>query len=74
MWRTIFGALTAEEARELARKECELRGWPWAEPIMVKRELWEFHVMTNASKRGGNVNVWIDARSRRVKRSAFVRR
>jgi hypothetical protein len=70
----IFGAVTVEDAKRLAREECERRGWQWIEPVFVKRFFWVYHVMTNASNRGGNVNIWVDARSGRIKDAKFASR
>lgn len=72
--RMLFGSVTREEARAIAREECERREWPWSEPVHVQRHLRTLHVMTNASHRGGNVNVWIDARSGEVIEAGFARR
>lgn len=70
----VVKRLTAEEARQIAREECERRAWPWIEPISVQRSLGSFHIMTNAHQRGGNVNIWVDARSGEVEKAGFAKR
>lgn len=70
----LFGSLTRDEAIALARAECERHDWPWTEPIRASRQPFGgYHVMTNTSMRGGNVNVHI-SRGGRVARAAFARR
>lgn len=63
-----------EAAIVLARAEAEARGWPFAEPLAVSQHGKEWHVMTNALMRGGNVNIWLDARTGAVVRAAWARR
>ena len=72
--RNIFGRLTRHEAEEIAKAECVRRGWPWGEPVSVQRQLLSYRIMTNANRRGGNVNIFIDARTGAVLRAGFARR
>jgi hypothetical protein len=37
-----------------AHSECEARGWPWREPVLVTRELFHYRVWTNADVRDDN--------------------
>lgn len=53
-------AITEEEALARAREECGRRGWPWTEPVRVRRRRRGYSVLTNAEARGGNVLVSID--------------
>jgi hypothetical protein len=55
-----------------ARAECEARGWPWDEPIVVNEGLLEARVATNSQHRGGNANIWIDMATGQVRRAHFV--
>ena len=73
--------MTREEVLKVARSTVEKQGWPWEEPVLVKRErkfvivgaiLW--HVTTNANYRGANANVWIDDKTGRVVSKAFAPR
>lgn len=61
---------TPSEALQLAKDECARRSLPWIEPVSMTGGLVQYHIMTNASKRGGNVNIAIWAWGSRV---AFVR-
>ena len=75
--RIIFLAeaqITAEDAKEIARAECEARGWPWIEPVRVSEGLTQFYVVTNVESRGGNVNIRVSATSGDVIQAAFARR
>ena len=51
--------MTKEEAKQIARKECAARGWPWEEPVHVIWGLFHYEVWTNAHSRGGNVIIRI---------------
>lgn len=73
--------MTKAQAMAIARREAERRGWPWEEPVFVSRERrwivfgalrWRF--MTNASYRGGNVNVTVDDGTGQVVSAGFARR
>ena len=60
------GAVSREQAVEIARKECIERGLPWREPIKVYRHYGGWAVWTFANHRGGNVRVVIDRDKRAV--------
>jgi len=73
--------MTRDEVIQRAQAVTEAEGWPWREPIHVERvqqglivgrSAW--HVMTNATYRGGNVNIWIDDQSGDVTKKRFARR
>jgi hypothetical protein len=73
--------MTHEEVLRLAQAATAYEGWPWREPVHVERlRRWlffgpiEWHVMTNANYRGGNVNIWIDDRSGKVAKKGFAPR
>jgi hypothetical protein len=68
------------EAAAIARSEAERKGWPWTEPVFVRRERrwilfgrvhWRF--MTNADHRGGNVNIVVDDATGEIVGSGFAR-
>ncbi len=48
------------EARRLAQRVVEALGWPWSEPVVVKRNSRGWTFRTNADRRGGNVLVGVD--------------
>jgi hypothetical protein len=73
--------MTRDEVIQRARVTTEAEGWPWREPVQVQHlRRWllfgprEWHVMTNAQYKGGNVNIWIDDRSGAIIRRGFARR
>ncbi len=52
-----------DEAKAIARAECERRGLPWGEPVRVYRHYGNWSVWTNADHVGGNIRVIIDGRN-----------
>jgi hypothetical protein len=73
--------MTESEALMLAKDVAGREGWPWEEPVIVRRyRTWPFfgqlrwHIMTNANDRGGNVNIHIDDRTATVTLKGFARR
>ena len=70
--------LAADEARHLAADHAAAKGWPFSDPVEVRRRRgllsWGagcWIVTSNADARGSNVRVEIDARSGVVVASAF---
>ena len=51
-----------EEAEDIARNECERRGWLCREPIIVHQGIFSFTVRTNTRSRGGNASIRIRKR------------
>ncbi|KJE24238.1 hypothetical protein FF36_01313 [Frankia torreyi] len=51
------GTISKDDAREIARAECALRGLTWEEPVNVRRDFGDWEVWTNANYRGGNIRV-----------------
>jgi hypothetical protein len=49
--------ITRAEAKELARRECERRDLPFAEPVSVSSGPLYFRFRTQSNMRGGNVGV-----------------
>jgi hypothetical protein len=66
--------VTRDEALGVAKAEADRRGWPWIEPVRASGGWLSYKFMTNASKRGVNVNVRVRARDGKVLRAAFARR
>ena len=66
--------VSRDQAMEIARIYAEAQGWPWSEPVKVFRQLGTWRVMTAADVRGGNVNVWVNPWSGRVRRAGFAPR
>lgn len=50
--------VTKDEAREIARRECERNGWPWVEPVSVRWGLLAYTVW-GGGRKGGNLCVRI---------------
>jgi hypothetical protein len=66
--------VTKGEATELAKAECERRGWPWTEPVAVLERLAEYRVWTNSGKRGGNVVIRVDIQTGKIRRATYAER
>lgn len=66
--------ITKTEAMQIARQECERRGWPWQEPILIHWGFFSFTVRTNTQRRGGNVSLRIRKRDGVVVGAAFADR
>lgn len=49
--------MTKDDAKEVAKKECDRQGWPWLEPVTVSWGVFSFTVRTNATNRGANVTI-----------------
>lgn len=66
--------LSKIDAVKIAREKCREEGWQWREPIVVNEGLREYHIMTNAGRRGSNVNVRVNAASGEVVFAALAPR
>ena len=66
--------VTRDEARAIARAECEDRQWPWQEPVHEAGRLFTYRFMTNAQQLGGNVTIRVRARDGKVLSAGFARR
>ena len=63
------------DAEQIARRYAEAQGWPWEDPVLRSfREFRARRVFTNADERGGNVTVWVDASTGRVRPGGFAPR
>jgi hypothetical protein len=70
--------VSAADARRIAGELAAAKGWPFVEPIQVRRHRaspllgpWRWTVVTNAASRGANVRVEIDARTGTLVSSGF---
>lgn len=75
--RRLFGLarpIGKAEAIAAARAYAQARGWPWQEPIVVEAGLREYRIRTNASRRGGNVNVRVSMIDGTVRFASFAER
>jgi len=73
--------MTAERAEAVAKAAAADEGWPWQDPVRVRRQRrWLFigptrwEVWTNADSLGSNVRVVIDDASGDVKEKHFLPR
>lgn len=73
--------VTADEALNLARAVAAAEGWPWQEPVQVRRQRrWLFfgsarwEIWTNADSLGSNVRIVIDDASGEVEEKHFLPR
>jgi hypothetical protein len=62
-------AVTKTEAEAIARRECERRNWPWAEPVTVREGLRSYRFWTNARARTGNVEIVVRADNGEITRA-----
>lgn len=67
-------SISRDEAIEIARRECEKRGWVWAEPTAVRWGLRKWTVWTNADGIGSNAVFSINRSSGTVEAARFLRR
>ena len=58
--------ISRQQAVQIARRECERKGWPWEEPILVEETLRTFRVYTNQLECDGGVHIRVDAVSAEV--------
>jgi hypothetical protein len=70
--------LSADDARRIAAEHAAAKGWPFSEPVHVRRRrsvplfgAWRWIVLSNAGSRGSNVRVEMDARTGAVIASGF---
>ena len=61
--------LTPEAAEQVARAECERRGWPWTEPVTRSRGLRGYRFWTNAKAVSGNAEIIVDANTGEIRRA-----
>jgi hypothetical protein len=61
--------ITMEAAEQVARAECERRGWPWAEPVSRSRGLRGYRFWTNAKAVSGNAEIIVDANTGEIRRA-----
>ena len=54
--------VSRERALEIARRECDERGWQWVEPVEATERLRHWEVLTRARSRGANVRVHVSKR------------
>jgi hypothetical protein len=64
--------ITPDEAKELAREQCERHGLSFEEPVRVFREGRHFVVWTKSGWRGGNAIVRVDRRTGKVGVPSFT--
>ncbi len=72
--RAVLGLSSLDEAAllQVARRECDARGWPWVEPIAINQGFWLVRIRTNCNSRGGNANIWLGVRDGRISRARFA--
>ena len=70
--------LGSDDARRIAAELAASKGWPFLEPVQVRRRrsmpfvgTWRWVVTSNAGERGQNVRVELDGRSGAVLASGF---
>jgi hypothetical protein len=66
--------VSRDEAQRLARAEVDRQGWQWREPVHVSEWFTYWHFMTNTNYRGGNVVIFIDSETGRVRKANVLPR
>jgi hypothetical protein len=66
--------LSVDQAIEIAKKECERRGWPWGEPLEIREGRNDVFIGTNYGVMGGNVGITISLIDGSVKSAGFAPR
>jgi hypothetical protein len=66
--------ITKADALLIARSECEKRGWPWEEPVVVYWGPFNYLVRTNTQRKGGNAGIRIRRRDGVVTSAGFANR
>jgi hypothetical protein len=61
--------LTLEAAEQVARAECERRGWPWTEPVSRSRRFSGYRFWTNSKAVGSNAEIIVDANTGEIRRA-----
>jgi hypothetical protein len=64
--------MTKNKAGQFAKKECQRRGWPWQEPVIVDWGLFSFTVRTNARSHGSNVCIKVRTRDAEIMSAGMV--
>jgi hypothetical protein len=62
------------DALAIVQQECEIRGWRWVEPVIVREGLRSWRIWTAADMRGGNILVVVDGRTGAVRRATVAER
>jgi hypothetical protein len=70
LW-TSLRRVGVDAALAIARREARQRGWPWREPISVRRALLAYHIVAGAECRDGIVVVLVWAWSGRILSASF---
>lgn len=66
--------LSEDDAIQIAKKHCEVRNWPWLEPVHILLRLRTYEILTHATHLGGNVTVYIHCTTGTVTESAYANR
>lgn len=66
--------VSRDEAIRIAVDYCAKAGWPWQLPVHVSEGLCVYHMMTNASMKGGNVFIRVRVTDGKVVSAGFARR
>ncbi len=75
LFRKSQNSITKEQAIQIAKAECEKRGWTWCEPVSATSRFggnWKIH--TNEGKRGINARFVVDRFSGEVKSAGYIPR
>ncbi len=67
-------AISRADAVRIAEAHCSEKGWPWEQPVVVSREPFCYHIMTNADMKGGNANIRVGLKDASIVHSAFAAR
>lgn len=66
--------VTKSDCIRIARDACRLAGWPWVEPVIVRRGVFSWTVITNAESIGSNVRIVVRKKDGHITKQSFAPR
>ena len=66
--------ITREDALQIAKEECDRRGWPWREPVAVYWRFTYWFVWTNARAMGAKAWIKVNKRNGKVCSAGYIPR
>jgi hypothetical protein len=69
-----MSGLTEDQALATARAECERHGWPWIEPVSIRRGIRSYRIMTIKGMRGRNASMTVRIKDGTITYANFIPR
>ncbi len=70
--RIAPATVTRDQALEIARAECERRGYGWLGPVKVEESLKEYWLLSQADRLEGSVSVTVDVHTGEIKNVTLI--